>query len=265
MGGADNLISPDRQRDPEAIYAALRTSEILAGGGALLLAGGLSLSLAASPFLRLAGAYATLLSIGLGFFFILVTGLAVVCFIFGMHLLADLARERLVLQAFLAASIVGPPVGLIIATWPLSESIVGVIFVWLFLPYVPWIFGPVVMAHGFIFALRPGLRLPGAGHLPFASGCVFLVTLPVVAMSAAGAGLGGPSGNLLVSLFAGSTSLGYFLVRLGLGIEYEEVREPLSPDWFRVGRRAPRSASGSPARAAAESNPLGPFWDRRAR
>ena len=234
-------------------------NEMFAVGSGFLFAAGLSVF--ASPLLARAGAYAFLVFIGLLFFFILAIGLAIVFFVFAMHLLADLTRNHLLPRVLFGASIAALVGGFIIYTLPIQQSVGFVLlFGWLLLPFVPWIFGPVVMAHGFIFALMPRLQPKGAGFAPFLSGCVFLITFPIVAIVAQSVGLAydpiAPS-NPLGLLLAGLTGVGYFLVRLGLGIEYEDIRLPLQRGWFRVGSREARPPTSGGPTTASESDPTG--------
>ncbi len=233
------------------------------GSGFLFTAG---LSFFASPLVARAGAYAFLVAIGLGFFFILAIGLAIVCYVFAMHLLADLTRNHLLARVLFGASVAGLVGGFIVYTLPIQQS-VGflLLFGWLLLPFVPWIFGPVVVAHGLIFALIPRPQPKGAGSLPFLAGCVFLITFPIIAIVAQSAGLAldplaqsNPFGLLL----AGLTGVGYLLIRLGLGIEYEETRLHLQPGWFRVGSREPRPPTSGDPTAASTRDQVGTHQGR---
>ena len=90
------------------------------GGGFLFSAG---LSFFASTLAARAGAYAFLVAIGLGFFFLLAIGLAIVCYVFAMHLLADLTRNHMLPRVLFGASVAGLFGGFIVCTLPVQQSV----------------------------------------------------------------------------------------------------------------------------------------------
>lgn len=210
--------------EPEWIWLLRGASRFLTLGSVCLLLGGFVFILAI-PFIPL----------GFGVWLLLIVTVAgFVLHLFGWVSLNDAAVWPAMRVTFFA-SLVGFAVG--VATFLYLVRGFGLVLLfggWLLLPYMPIVWGPVAIAHAFLYLLfydRLGSRAP-----LLVVGCLILAIVAGIGMFlqfafVAGVPVFGWEAGMAnwVVFLPGLTSIGYCIGAVEFSSEYEQRRMPLGP------------------------------------
>ena len=108
--------------------------------------------------------------------------------------------------------------------------------VWVFLPYIPLVFGPAAIAHGVLFILATNLVRDARANTLLVAGAVGLFAIAAIGATVQ---IALPFGSWLDGVgygggvtFSGLTAAGCIVITRGLARECESRRAPLKPHWI---------------------------------
>jgi hypothetical protein len=209
--------------EPEWIWMLLGASRRLAVASVSLLVGAFFFLVRLDPF-------------GFSFLVVLLATMAgFVLQLLGWAVLSDAAISSAMRVTF-RSSLVGFAVGIALILYLVPESGLFVLFGgWLLLPYMPFVFGPVAIAHAFLlylFFVRLGSKSPRliVASLGLAAVAVIGIVLQLgLVLQSPALGIGDLSAPTWVIVFAGLASAGYGIAALEFQSEYENRQVHLAP------------------------------------
>src|SRR5438132_6988475 len=206
-------VQATQRPEPEWIWLLLRASRMLALGSVCLLAG---------TFFWVLGRIDRL-----GFSFAVVLLSTVAAFVLQLMgwVALNEAAARPMMRVIFISSLVGPAVGIAITLLFVPNAGLFVFFGgWLIFPYLPFVFGPAVIAHALLY----GTVYARLGSRP----SILVAGLVLATIAVTGIGF-----NIAL---AGFTFIGYGIAARAFKSEYESRRVPLSPFLGPGSLQAPR-------------------------
>jgi hypothetical protein len=221
---------PTEDLEPESVWVLLTASKLFCIGSVLLLAAA-GLFLARDWLAVASGPSWIAVAIGLSFLVLVLTVLGVLVHLLGWVALNEASTQSWPMRLLYVLSIIGFVVGVVVFLWrDIPQPGLYLLFGgWIFIPFVPIIFGPVVTAHASLFLLATDRLRPTRRFNLLLVGSVTLLALASLGLFLYA------SDPLALSDWlplAGLMSLGYGLIFLELRDEYDRRCSHLPLPWI---------------------------------
>ena len=216
--------------EPESVWVFLTASKLFCTGSGFLLAAS-GLFVAGDLIVAASGYAAVLVGIALAFLALVLTVLGVLVHLLGWVALNEASTQSGPMRALYFLSIIGLVIGIIVFLWrDVPQPGFFLLFGgWILLPFLPVVFGPVVIGHASVFLLATyRLRPPHRFNLLLV-GSATLLTLAVFGLFLYASSPGGFPQWLPL---AGLMSLGYGFIFLELREEYDRRCRHLPLPWI---------------------------------
>ena len=232
------MHAPWMATHPEWIWELRTAARLLTVGSGFLLAGSLLFRIAL--IVDVFGVFTPLAALLVAFSFIALTVIGVLVYAFAWVALNEGSKTAEGMRVAFASSIVVLALSVMfhLLAVPRNPGYFLLFGGWVFVPYVPFVFGPVAIVHGVLFLLgtnfvwdpeADGLVVAGAIGL-FAVAAVASLLQIVLHLEL---WLDGASYGWGLT-FAGLTAAAYGAIAWGLAREYESRRTPLGRNWYRA-------------------------------
>jgi len=216
--------------EPESVWVFLTASKLFCTGSGFLLAAS-GLFVAGDLIVAASGYAAVLVGIALAFLALVLTVLGVLVHLLGWVALNEASTQSGPMRALYFLSIIGLVIGIIVFLWrDVPQPGFFLLFGgWILLPFLPVVFGPVVIGHASVFLLATYRLRPLHRFNLLLVGSATLLTLAVFGLFLYASSPGGFPQWLPL---AGLMSLGYGFIFLELREEYDRRCRHLPLPWI---------------------------------
>jgi len=216
--------------EPESVWVFLTASKLFCTGSGFLLAAS-GLFVAGDLIVAASGYAAVLVAIALAFLALVLTVLGVLVHLLGWVALNEASTQSGPMRALYFLSIIGLVIGVVVFLWrDVPQPGFFLLFGgWILLPFLPVVFGPVVIGHASVFLLATHRLRPLHRFNLLLVGSATLLTLAVFGLFLYASSPGGFPQWLPL---AGLMSLGYGFIFLELREEYDRRCRHLPLPWI---------------------------------